>query len=187
MDTPTDDRKDAKAEPWRTRKLVNGRWIASEPSGPTEPGFVVMATKVRPAEAEEFRRVCATFEVRPNRGLRALVRKATGYLEPDREAVDALRAMTRQVTGIATNVNQIARVANRDRRVDERALMAEWKALGGQLARVEASAQRILDVAARRTDGLALLTDALRDEPKDTKRRNRARKPKAVPEEGGGR
>lgn len=184
MGTPIDKRENESAESWRGRRLVNGRWVKPEPPCAPEPGFVVMATKLRPAEAEDFRLVCATLDVRPNRALRSLVRKATGYLEADREAVDELRAVTRQVTGIATNVNQIAKVANRDQRIDDVALMAEWKALGGQLARVEASVQRILDIAARRTDGLALLTDALQAEPKGATRRRPSRKPKVVPEEG---
>ena len=149
------------------RRPVNGRWVEPKTFGASEPGFVVLATKVRPAEAQEFRRICGEFDVRPNRALRSLVRKATGYLEPDRAAVAELKAITRQVTGIATNVNQIARVANRDRRVDAKALMAEWKALGGELARVEAAMQRMLNVAARRNDGLVILTDALGSYAKD--------------------
>ena len=187
MGTPTDEHEHASAEPWHGRKLVNGRWVEPELPCAPEPGFVVMATKVRPAEAEEFRRVCATFDVRPNRALRSLVRKAAGYLEPDHDAVETLRTVTRQVTGIATNVNQIARVANRDRRVDGVALMAEWKALGGQLARVEASVQRVLDVAARRTDGLRLLNDALQGEPRSSARRRPSRAAKVMSEEEGER
>ena len=65
-----------------------------------------------------------------------------------------------QIGGVATNVNQIARAANRTHEPDYRALMAERAALGRELARVEGLVQRLLELGARRADGLARLEAA---------------------------
>lgn len=62
--------------------------------------------------------------------------------------------------GVARNINQIARAANRTRDPDYRAFMEERAALGRELARIEARVQVLLDLATRRKDGLARLEKA---------------------------
>jgi len=65
-----------------------------------------------------------------------------------------------QIGGVATNVNQIARAANRTHDPDYPAFMAERAALGREFARVEGLVQRLLELGARRADGLARLEAA---------------------------
>ena len=62
--------------------------------------------------------------------------------------------------GIARNVNQIARAANRTRAPDYRGFLEERAALGREIARLDARMQEVLDLAARRRDGLARLEAA---------------------------
>ncbi|WP_299844709.1 plasmid mobilization relaxosome protein MobC [uncultured Jannaschia sp.] len=68
-----------------------------------------------------------------------------------------MRDVARQLVGVARNINQIAKSANRTRDPDYRAFMEERSALGKVLARVQGETQIILDLAARREDGLARL------------------------------
>ena len=117
------------------------------------PDFVVISVKMRRAEADAFRALCADLGVRPNRALRTMARHASGYLEIDDAVEGELRATVRQLRGIATNVNQIAKVANRTRTPDYAEFMRERAALGPVLMRLSIQTRRILDVSARRLDG----------------------------------
>ena len=138
----------------------------ASPRGGCEPSVrpsahVVISVKMRREEAEAFRAACQTLGVRPNKAFRALARGVGGYLEADPAILGQLRAFVRQVSGIATNVNQIARAGNTTRRPDYRAFLRERRSLGGQLARVEDLVRRILDADARRIEGRRRLSRAL--------------------------
>ncbi|PIP97611.1 MAG: endonuclease, partial [Rhodobacterales bacterium CG18_big_fil_WC_8_21_14_2_50_71_9] len=60
-----------------------------------------------------------------------------GFVEVDAATVEALRGAVRQIGGVATNINQIAKAANRTRDPDFSAFMEERAALGRDLARIE--------------------------------------------------
>ena len=77
-----------------------------------EAEFRVVSVKLRPAELAELDAVCAELGVKRNRLLRTLARKAAGFLEPDEAVASALKQTTRQIGGIANNINQIAHHAN---------------------------------------------------------------------------
>ena len=125
------------------------------------PDFVVMSVKMRRAEADAFRALCTELGVRPNRAFRTMARHASGYLEIGGTVEDELRVAVRQLRGIATNVNQIAKAANRTRTPDYADFMSERAALGPVLMRLSIQARRILDVSARRLDGRNRLKVAL--------------------------
>lgn len=100
---------------------------------------------------------------------RIAARRVAGSVEVDAATVEALR-------GLATNINQIAKAANQTRDPDFRAFMETRAALGRDLARVEGLLQRLLELGARRADGLARLTAAgpVRRAPRRARKESRA-------------
>ena len=95
-----------------------------------------------------------------NRALRIAARRIGGFLEVDGATVEALRAINRQLAGIATNINQIAHAANRTHDPNYRAFMAQRAELGRMLLETRGALQQILDLGARREDGLGRLKAA---------------------------
>lgn len=145
----------ADAPDWRQRRLHNGRWKVPTSSADqdAEPAFTVISVKMRRAEAEAFRGVCAELGVRPNRAFRAMARHAAGYVELAESDTRELRDVTAQLRGIATNVNQIARAGNRTRSPDHAAFMEERARLAPVLIRIQRQMHDLLDIARRRFDG----------------------------------
>ena len=79
--------------------------------------------------------------------MRIAARRIGSFVEADAAQVEALRDIARQLVGVARNINQIAKSANRTREPDFRAFMEERAALGRQLAAVQGQTQAILDLA----------------------------------------
>jgi len=155
-----DNREDA----WRDREMRGGRW--QDPRDPDQQktaAFTQMSCKMRVGEAQDFKAICADIGIPPNRAMRIMARKVSGFLEVDAPALRELRAITRQITGIATNINQIARVANQTGQADLKWLADERKKLGAEMARLETKVQAILNVAQRRMDGARSLRDVAAD------------------------
>lgn len=160
--TKSKRRSAAKPEPWKGRAprvdAGRGQWKSGCETKPDEKiGFAVVSVKLRPAEKTEFQGLCKELGVSPNWAMRSMVRQAAGFLEVDNAALDELRTITRQISGVATNINQIAKAGNRTLSPDYLAFMEDRKALGKELARLEHVVQQILNVGHRRTDGLARL------------------------------
>ena len=68
--------------------------------------------------------------------------------------------MFRELRRIGTNINQIAHAANRTHDPDYRAFLAQRAELGRLLIETRGALQQILDLGARREDGLARLKAA---------------------------
>lgn len=124
-------------------------------------GFAVVSVKLRPAEKEEFQALCKELGFTPNRAMRSMIRQASGFLEVQTTALDELKRITRKISGVAININQIAKAGNRTLSPDFVAFMEDRKALGAELARLEQMMQLILNVGRRRTDGLERLNQVL--------------------------
>ncbi|WP_227420022.1 DNA mobilization endonuclease VirD1/MobC family subunit [Roseitranquillus sediminis] len=155
------DKHDGETPDWRNRRLQGGNW--SGPEATTDrPRRADKTLSVRLTEAElaEFDAQIAPLGLKRNRALRIAARRIAGFVEADAAEVAALRDATRQLGGVARNINQIARAANRTRDPDYRAFLEERAALGRELARIEARLQVLLDLATRRKDGLARLEKA---------------------------
>ena len=139
-----------------------GQWKDnSDAKSSAKIGFATVSVKLRPAEKVEFQAVCKELGVSPNRALRSLARRSAGFLEVEKQVLLDLKTITRQIGGIATNINQIAKAGNRTLSPDYLAFMEDRKELGVELARLERLVQRVLNVGKRRADGLALLKDAV--------------------------
>ena len=146
---------------WTARRLRGGTWVEVADED-TPPGRVdrVVTVKMTAAELAELDAAIAPLGLKRNRALRIAARRIGGFVEAAPEEVALLRDAVRQLGGIARNVNQIARAANRTRDPDYRGFMEERAALGREMARVEARMQAVLDLAARRRDGLQRLDAA---------------------------
>ncbi|WP_299844335.1 DNA mobilization endonuclease VirD1/MobC family subunit [uncultured Jannaschia sp.] len=151
---PTDDDQTPN---WKKRVMKGGDWV--DPDAEPAPVRADKTISVRLTEAEltEFDAQIARLGIKRNRALRIAARRIGGFVEADPVQVEALRDVARQLVGVARNINQIAKSANRTRDPDYRAFMEERAALGKVLARVQGETQIILDLAARREDGLARL------------------------------
>ena len=162
----TEAKKSARAKPadgdWKGKAPNRGQWKQKLSSKSEEKvGFAVVSVKLRPAEKEEFRALCKTLGVSPNWAMRSMTRQASGFLEVHEKGLDDLKSITRQISGIATNINQIAKAANRTLSPDYQAFMEDRRALGKQLASIELLMQQVLNVGKRRSDGLARLKQAV--------------------------
>lgn len=145
---------------WRKRRMIAGRWQDPEKARKVPRADKLLSVRLTEAELAELDAQIAALGLKRNRALRIAARRIGGFLEVDGAVVAELRALNRQLAGIATNVNQIAHAANRTHDPDYRAFLEERAALGRVLLDVRGALQRILDLGARREDGLARLRRA---------------------------
>ena len=156
--------KDKTSPPdWKARHLDGGDWVSGDGTTPKQRADRAIAVKMTKAELAEFDAQIAKLGLKRNRALRIAARRIAGFVEIDPAVTAELRDATRQLSGIARNVNQIAKSANRFGDPDYQAFMEERAALGRTLVRIEGQMQTILDLAARRTDGLARLDAASKE------------------------
>ncbi len=158
----TEAKKRTRAKPadsdWKGKAPNRGQWKQKLSSkSEAKVGFAVVSVKLRPAEKEEFGVLCKTLGVSPNWAMRSMARQASGFLEVHEKGLDDLKTITRQISGIAANINQIAKAGNRTLNPDYQAFMEDRKTLGKQLASIELMMQQVLNVGKRRSDGLARL------------------------------
>ena len=143
---------------WTNRRMRGGTWVeTSEGDAPPERVDRVVTVKMTAAELAELDAQIAPLGLKRNRALRIAARRIGGFVEAAPAEVELLRDAVRQLGGIARNVNQIARAANRTREPDYEGFLEERAALGREIARLDARMQTMLDLAARRRDGLARL------------------------------
>ena len=140
--------------------MKGGNWVDPDKPGPKQRADRVIAVRLTEAELAEFDAQIAALGLNRNRALRIAARRIGGFVEADAAQIEVLRDITRQLTGIARNINQIARSANWTGDPDYRAFMEERAKLGKELARTQGPIQETLELAARREDGLARLDEA---------------------------
>lgn len=126
-------------------------------------GFVHLGVKLRPEEKSAFKEACNSYGVTPNKAVRIFVRRCCGYLEISDEALEHLATITRQISGVSTNINQIAKAGNRTLSPDYIAFMEDRKELGAKLSELEDIIREIVNVGKRRSDGLRRLEAVLAD------------------------
>ena len=124
----------------------------------------MVSVKMRPSEAAEFEARCQEIGVTKNNALRSMARHVSGFLEVDKKALAELKLISRQLRGIGTNINQIAKAGNRTGSPEFRAFMDDRRALGPQLIELQKHLQTVLDLGGRRQDGLAKLKDVVGDQ-----------------------
>ena len=136
--------------------MRGGTWtdVTDEDAAPVRAERVV-SVKMTEAELAELDAAIAPWGSSGTGRLRIAARRIGGFVEADPAEVELLRDAVRQLGGIARNVNQIARAANRTRDPDYRGFLEERAALGREIARLDARMQTVLDLAARRRDGLS--------------------------------
>ena len=127
-------------------------------------GHTVMTVRLRNAEFLEFSDQAEALGLSNNRALRIAARRIGGFLEVDGESQQALKDIARQISGIASNINQLAKIANTTNSVDHKDFLEERKKLGLELARVSDVQQQLLNVGRRRRDGMQRLEEATSNE-----------------------
>lgn len=154
---------DAAGPAWRGREMIGGRWRDPDKARKEPRADRTISVRLTEAELAELDAQIEGFGLNRNRALRIAARRIGGFLEVDAATVEALRGINRQLAGVATNVNQIAHAANRSHDPNYRAFMAQRAELGRVLIEVRGALQQILDIGARREDGLARLEAAMSD------------------------
>ena len=154
---------------WKGKKPgaahARGQW--TEPKSDADDtgiGFVTVSVKLRPEEKAELKRVCTKLGITPNKALRTMARRSSGFLEVQDRTLEHLATLTRQISGVSTNINQIAKAANRTQSPDYVAFMQDRRELGAHLAELEDIIREIVNVGRRRSDGLRGLEEALLEE-----------------------
>lgn len=156
-----DAAKPSEAPPnWHERRLIGGRWQDPAKTKKAPRADRTISVRLTEAELAELDAQIDGLGLNRNRALRIAARRIGGFLEVDGATVEALRAINRQLAGVATNINQIAHAANRTHDPDYRAFMAQRAELGRMLIETRGALQRILDLGARREDGFARLKAA---------------------------
>lgn len=146
---------------WKARRMIGGQWRdPAAAKARTKRADRIIAVRMTEAELAELDAQIALLGLKRNRALRIAARRIGGFVEADAATLAELKAIRQQLTGIARNVNQIARAANRTHDPDYRAFMKLREGLGRELARVGDLLFRLMDLAARREDGLARLREA---------------------------
>ena len=103
---------------WTARRMRGGTWVeVVDEDTDALPARVdrVVTVKMTAAELAELDAAIAPLGLKRNRALRIAARRIGGFVEAAPEEVALLRDAVRQLGGIARNVNQIARAANRTR------------------------------------------------------------------------
>lgn len=156
-----DETEDQKS--WKGREMIGGRW--RDPDGDDAlPKRVdkVISVKMTEAELAEFDAQIAEIGLKRNRALRIAARRIGGFVENDPETLELLKGISRAIAGVATNINQIAKAANRTHDPAYQSFMKERQALGVDLARLNAALAPLIDVSRRRSDGLERLRKGAR-------------------------
>jgi type IV secretion system T-DNA border endonuclease VirD1 len=146
--------------------MIGGRWQDPEAARKEPRADKTLSVRLTEAELAEFDAQIAGLGLNRNRALRIAARRIGGVLEIDVAVVEALRDINRQLAGVATNVNQIAHAANRTHDPGYHAFLAQRAELGRLLIETRGALQQILDLGARREDGLARLAAAVGEKPK---------------------
>ena len=151
------------------------RNLAKDPSA-----FIVMSVKARRAEIEEFKAVCARLSAPPNRAMRALIRKASGYIELHDENRTGILELERQFRTISATGERIARVADEAGRPDAAELDRWRRDVDAKLDELRSTMRTILNVAVSRADGMKRLSHSVAAlEKADPSRRGKNQKGKA--------
>lgn len=155
---------DGDASGWQDRRMIRGKWQDPEAAKKEPRADRTISVRLTEAELAELDAQIDGLGLNRNRALRIAARRIGGFLEVDAATVEALRTINRQLAGVATNINQIAHSANRTHDPDYQRFMAQRAELGRILIETRGALQRILDLGARREDGLERLKAAAEPE-----------------------
>jgi type IV secretion system T-DNA border endonuclease VirD1 len=155
---PDDD--DAAAPAWKGRVMRGGDWTDPEDRSGAARADRVVTVRMTEAELAELDTQIGRLGMKRNRALRIAARRIGGFVEADAAQVAALRDVARRLVEVARDINRIAKAGEESGGPDFRAFMEARATLGRELAAAQAGTQAVLDLAARREDGLARLAKA---------------------------
>ncbi|MEN9062727.1 DNA mobilization endonuclease VirD1/MobC family subunit [Ponticoccus litoralis] len=153
-------RDDKGQAPWKSRRMKGGNWVGAPKTGETGRVDRPISVKMTADELTDFDREIERRGLNRNRALRIAVRRVARFVEVDTETLALLKNMDAQLSGIARNVNQIAKAANQKDDPHYQDFMKERALLGKELMRVQDKIRKIMDTAQRRGDADARLQKA---------------------------
>jgi type IV secretion system T-DNA border endonuclease VirD1 len=134
-----------------------------ERKNPPDPmAYRVLSVRLREAEHRCFMEQVTAMGLSANLALRIAARRISGFLETDEETRACLREISGHISQISQSLMTLSQAAARSGTVNLSDLSRERMAFGEQFVRLDARLRTILNVAARRQDGKALLTKSMR-------------------------
>lgn len=129
-----------------------------KPGGEQER-FTVVSVRLRLSEFEEFSRQAASLGLSNSMALRAMIRRAGGFLEIEADTRARLEDTNAAITATATRLSELSRTYAAGG-ADIEALSRERVQFGRSFAVLDSLLRTILNVSRRRIDGRTLLKDA---------------------------
>ncbi|TNE64476.1 MAG: plasmid mobilization relaxosome protein MobC [Rhodobacteraceae bacterium] len=148
---------DSSLTPWKSRRMKGGDWTDDAKSEDPAQRWRVVSVRMRPEELVELDAGIAPLGLSRNRALRTAARRIGGLMELDAETLALMKTIDAQLSGIARNVNQMAKAASRKDDPDYQAFMKERAHLGKELMRVQDKIRYVVDTAKRRNDAYSPL------------------------------
>ncbi|MEM8650593.1 MAG: DNA mobilization endonuclease VirD1/MobC family subunit [Pseudomonadota bacterium] len=123
-------------------------------------GYTNLNVRLRNAEFLEFSDQVEAAGLTNNRALRIAARRIAGFIEIDAESRQVLYAISRELGRIGVNINQLTKIANTINSVDHAEFLKERQAMTGEFVKLQSTLHRLLNITARKQDGLARLEKA---------------------------
>lgn len=130
-------------------------------AAPDPMGYRVLSVRLREAEHRSFMDQVTEEGLSANMALRIAARRISGFLEADQETGTSLREISGEISSISHSLQALSQDAARSGTFNLSDLSRERMAFAKQFVRLDEQLRAILNVAARRQQGKALLTQAM--------------------------
>ncbi|MBD8689867.1 DNA mobilization endonuclease VirD1/MobC family subunit [Rhizobium skierniewicense] len=120
--------------------------------------FTVVSVRLRLSEFEEFSRQASSLGLSNSMAMRAMIRRAAGFLEIEAETRVKLEETNAAIVATATKLSELSRTFSAGG-ADLEALKTERAHFGRSFAELDSLLRTILNVSRRRIDGRTLLKE----------------------------
>ncbi len=120
-------------------------------------GYRVMSVRMREPEYECFIEQVAAAGLTNNKALRIAARRIAGFLEIDDESRALLTDVSVAINTVSRALTALNQTATKTGTVDMAAFAQERATFGQQFVQLDEKLRHILNVSARRQDGMAML------------------------------
>ena len=139
--------------------MKRGHWRDQTAGEDQKRSDKTIGVRLTAAELSEFDAQIAELGLKRSNALRICARRVGGFVELDPDSKAELKALGAQMRGIATNINQIAKAANRTGDPKYGAFMDQRAKLGPVMVALESRLEYLLHLGNRRESGRERLKD----------------------------